>query len=168
MKKPLLLLAIFVAAYSHLSAQTVASIKANMSASEQTDYAKSIQLLETSDVLSQANNGKIATLFLVPNIGFEGLDGSIVQSLFVEKKQTSITQFFAKYTSATLVNEENMRSALQSPNSIIHVANIAGEALSFSTNGEWLMITSSQGREANIIHQFMVGNLKVCLLSSMY
>ncbi|MDE3124699.1 MAG: gliding motility-associated C-terminal domain-containing protein [Bacteroidota bacterium] len=42
MKKPLLLLAIFIAAYSHLAAQTVAAIKANISASEQTDYAKSI------------------------------------------------------------------------------------------------------------------------------
>ncbi len=90
MKKALLLLAILVSVHSQLAAQTIADVKSKMGISQQSEYAKAHQLLQQSDIMTQAVNGHLATLFLVPNIAFEGMPIAAQQPLFAENNQQAI------------------------------------------------------------------------------
>lgn len=166
--KKILLLALFVSIFFHLSAQTVADIKAKMSVVQKNDYSKSLQLLQEGNILSQLETANTATIFLIPNIAFEALPANISQALLVEKNQQNIIQFFSNLSFSAAIDAGELFSSLQVPNSIVHLTNKAGEELAVSKNGDWLMVTSPKGREANIIAHFTVGKMVIGLLSSMY
>jgi hypothetical protein len=167
MKKSLLL-ALFVSIFFQLSAQTVADIKAKMSVVQRNDYSKSLQLLQETNMLSQLENTDVATVLLIPNIAFEELPANISRALLVDKNPQNITHFFSNLSFSNAINVGDLFNTLQTPNGIVHLTNKAGEELAISKNGDWLMVTSPKGREANIIEHFTVGKMVIGLLSSMY
>lgn len=153
-----------ITSYSQVSE----AINSHRNKEQQQRYSKSTQLvIHSSSISNRINKGDQLTIFLPTDYAVSGLSNKDSDELMVHRNANSIKIFVEKYVIEGSWDFDAINSKINSANLTYTLINKKQEKLTFSKNGDKIMVTTPSGFEANIESSIKVNNAVIFYLDGM-
>lgn len=167
MKKNYLLAFTLTLLFITAKAQSPFRLSSEFSQEQQSEYSKFITLLQKSTLFGRIASGDSLTILLSPDFSLSGVENTDTTMLFKQNYPPVIEDFIAHYSLPEMWNSERIQTRLSTNASSFALQNRSSENFDFSKNGDLIMITTSNGFEANIAASIRVKNTIIHLLTGL-
>ena len=160
----IILSSLLVSASSY--AQAEIELKSKINKDQESRYSNSsLHLIHSKAILKRINQGDQLTILVPADYSVKTITNSESNEVFVKKNQNAIQSFVEKYLIEGLWDMEAVNSKLNSSVTSFSVQNRKNEKLTFSKNGDFLMISTANGYETNVENSIRVNNTVIHFLS---